>query len=94
MHADHPLHDLGIWPSPAEILQGVYPEWRIWRDIDESGRHGDWIAEHATERDRVCRAADIARLRMLIDKDTARRRTTRRADPVPRRHHAGRRPRS
>ena len=69
MHAENHLHDLGIWPSPAELLQGDFPEWHIWRDLDETQRHGDWVAQHAAEHDRVYRAPDVPALRKLLDQD-------------------------
>lgn len=81
-----PLHDLGNYPSPAEILEADYPDWRIWRARDENGRHGDWIAEHATDRDRVFRAPDIPGLRTLLEKDAARRHAPRNPAPL---HAAG-----
>ncbi|WP_424533612.1 hypothetical protein ACOZ38_25085 [Sphaerisporangium viridialbum] len=93
MHTDKPLHDLGTWPSPAEILQGDYPEWHISREVDGSGRHGDWVAQHATEHDGVHRAPDIPALRTQLEKDAARRRTTRRDGPATR-HSTGSRPSS
>jgi hypothetical protein len=70
MHTDNPLN-FGTWPSPAEVLQGDYPEWDIWRDIT-SGCHGDWIARHITQPDRVHRAPDISALRKLLEDDAGR----------------------
>lgn len=64
------LHDLGIWPSEAEMLQAQFPEWIIWRDHDGSGCHGDWVAQDATCPDRVRRAPDIPALHKLLDQDT------------------------
>ncbi|WP_433426408.1 hypothetical protein ACQP1V_42845 (plasmid) [Microtetraspora malaysiensis] len=82
MHAETPLHDLGIWPSPAEILQGEYPEWRIWRDVNENGRHGEWVAQHHTMHDLVLRASDINDLRQHLE--TARREAAERGTtPAP-----------
>lgn len=70
MNAENHLHDLGtVMPSPAELLQGDFPEWHIWRDLDETHRHGDWVAQHAAELDRVYRASDTPALRNLLDKD-------------------------
>ncbi|MFG3438304.1 hypothetical protein ACGF0J_13765 [Nonomuraea sp. NPDC047897] len=76
MDVDKPLHDLGNLPSPAEVLAADYPEWHFWRERD-TGRHGDWVALHATERDRVCRAPDIPGLRTQLEKDAAGRRARR-----------------
>ncbi|MFG1826726.1 hypothetical protein ACGFIJ_29960 [Microbispora bryophytorum] len=84
MNAEKHLHDLGIWPSPAELLQGDFPEWHIWRDLDETHRHGDWVAQHAAELDRY-RASDIPALRNLLDKDRRERARLRgQADEPPR----------
>lgn len=66
------LHDLGVMPSQAELLQADFPEWIIWRDIDGSGRHGDWGAQHATDAGRVLYASDIPALRQLLIKSTPR----------------------
>jgi len=86
MHTD-PLHDLGNWPSQAEILQADYPEWHISREVDDAGRHGDWVAAHSTDPDRVLRASDVPGLRTQLEKNAARRRARR--DAPATRHTAG-----
>ena len=87
MLADNTPHDLGIWPSPAEILQADFPEWHISRELDSAGRHGMWTAQHSNDRDRVHRAPDIPTLRTYLEKDAARR-SAPRDQPAPR-HSAG-----
>ncbi|MEU8272091.1 hypothetical protein AB0B89_33680, partial [Sphaerisporangium sp. NPDC049002] len=56
-----------------------YPEWHISREVDGSGRHSDWVAQHAIEHDRVHHAPAIPALRTQLEK-AARRHTTRRDD--------------
>lgn len=68
----NPLYDLWSRPSEAELLQGDFPEWSIWRDVDDAGNHGDWVAQHATKSERMFRAPDIPALRNLLDEDGRR----------------------
>lgn len=34
----------GLGPSAAEELQADHPDWLIWREQTEEGRHGLWMA--------------------------------------------------
>ncbi|MCG5220250.1 hypothetical protein [Streptosporangium sp. KLBMP 9127] len=55
----------GHWPSIAEEVQATYVEWLVEREI-EDGCHGDWVASHREDDERVLRARDILTLRELL----------------------------
>ena len=56
----------GLWPSVAEEVQAIFLDWLIERDITEDGCHGDWIARHRDNEERILRAPDIEALRELL----------------------------
>ncbi|WP_119927774.1 hypothetical protein [Bailinhaonella thermotolerans] len=62
--ADH-SGERGCWPSVAEEVQALHLDWVIERELTEAG-HGDWLAIHRDDENRVLRAPDIEALRDVL----------------------------